>query len=403
MPERALLLAYTFPPRIGGRETYLYELFSRLDPLEVAVLTPQEEEAARFDAEAPFPILREPRQRWFWFMEGRRTRARWMVDVVRQLHLRRSDLLYCGVAIPDGLTGWLLARTLGMPYVVFTYAKEIIEPLNSPRLESWRTRVLREAETIITISRYARQLLREQGVAEEQIVIIPPGVDTHRFRPDASAGAAIRRRYHLGDGPLILTVARLTPRKGHDLVLRALPALLKQFPDLRYAIVGVGKDAARLHRLAQEQGVAQAVLFIGAVNDADLPGWYNAADLLVMPNRMEREDVEGFGIVFLEAAACGKPAIGGRSGGAEDAIVEGKTGYLVEPTSVGDLIAAVARLLADPQLAQAMGEAGRARVEREFTWERSAERLLALHRRLVACRRLRSPNPTVLLRRLDLF
>ncbi len=403
MPERALLLAYTFPPRVGGRETYLYEIFSRLHPLGVAVLTPHEKGEVDFDAKAPFPILREPRERWFWFMQGRRSRARWTVDLIRRFHLHRSDLLYCGVAVPDGLSGWLLARTLGMSYLVFTYAKEIVEPLSSPRLAAWRRRVLQEAETVITISRYARQLLYEQGVAEEQIVLIPPGVDTERFRPDAEAGAAIRRRYHLGDGPLILTVARLTPRKGHDLVLRALPALRKQFPDLRYAIVGVGQDAARLHRLAQEQGVEQAVLFIGAVRDEDLPGWYNAADLLVMPNRMEGEDVEGFGIVFLEAAACGKPAIGGRSGGSEDAIVEGKTGYLVEPSSVGDLIAAVARLLADSQLARAMGKAGRARVEREFTWARSAERLLAVHRRIVARRRLRSPDPTVLLRRLELL
>ncbi len=403
MPERALLLAYTFPPRIGGREAYLYELFSRLEPLEVAVLTPQEEGAGRFDAEAPFPIYRVPRRRWFWFMEGRRSRIRWLVEVVRRLHLRRTDLLYCGVAIPDGLTGWMLARSLGMPYVPFTYAKEIIEPLASPRLEEWRRRVLQEAETVITISRYARQLLREQGVSDERIVIIPPGVDVHRFRPDPEAGALIRRRYRLGDDPLILTVARLTPRKGHDLVLRALPALRKQFPDLRYAIVGVGQDAARLHQLALDYGVVDAVLFVGAVEDADLPGWYNAADLLVMPNRMEGGDVEGFGIVFLEAAACGKPAIGGRSGGSEDAIVDGKTGYLVEPASVGDLIAAVARLLADPQLAQAMGKAGRARVEREFTWERSARRLLALHRRLIARRRLRPPDPTVLVRRFDLL
>lgn len=402
MADRALLVTYTFPPRIGGRETYLYELFSRLPPEEVAVLTPHEPDDGRFDARLAFPVYREPRARWHWFMEGRRTRLRWLTDLVRKLHLRRRDILYCGVAVPDALTGWLLSRTLGMTYVVFAYAKEIIEPLSSPRLAAWRERTLREAATVITISRYARQLLVEKGVEPSRIAIIPPGVDVERFHPDPAAGEAVRRRYQLGDGPLLLTVARLTPRKGHDLVLRALPALRRQFPDLHYAIVGVGADAPRLHRLIAELGLIDVVRLIGAVEDAALPGWYNAADVMVMPNRMEGSDVEGFGIVFLEAAACGKPVIGGRSGGTDDAVLDGRTGYLVDPTSIADLVAAAARLLADSALARAMGEAGRIRVEREFTWRRSAERLLALHRRLLARKEMPLPDPALLLRRLDM-
>lgn len=384
---RSLLITSTFPPRVGGRELYLHSIFSRFPGGEVVVVTPREGDFESFDSQSPHKIIRIDQDSLMWFLRGRRGRLRLSAFLSSLCVRERIDVVHCGVALPDGMSGWLLKRVLGRPYIVYTYAKEITESPSMERLHHDRRRALQEADRVVTISQYTRGELIRLGVDPARIVMIYPGVDATRFQPDGEARQRIRARHDLDDRPVLLTVARLIPRKGHDQVIEAMPLILQQVPEVAYLIVGSGPAEEHLRTLAQSRGVAERVIFAGAVSDEDLPAYYNAADLFLMPNREEGGDVEGFGIVFLEANACGKPVIGGRSGGAVDAVTDGETGYLVAPYSSEAIAEAVVRLLTDSALARRMGERGRERVQREFSWERAAQQVRVLTAEVVAAAR----------------
>jgi phosphatidylinositol alpha-1,6-mannosyltransferase len=234
-----------------------------------------------------------------------------------------------------------------------------------------RSSVLHSADDLFPVSTRTAELLRARGVPYDRITVVNNGVDPDEFSPRP---AIALRRELAPDGPLILTVARLVSRKGIDTVLRALPALLARFPRLTYAIVGDGPDRARLSALSEALGVSARVKFSVHVGP-DLVDHYNACDLFVMPVREEPGDIEGFGLVFLEAGACEKPVIGSRAGGVVDAIVDGVTGWLVPPDDVPALAQAIERGLSDPSLAASMGRAARERILRECSWGRAADRI----------------------------
>jgi phosphatidylinositol alpha-1,6-mannosyltransferase len=205
--------------------------------------------------------------------------------------------------------------------------------------------------------------------------VIYPGVDAQRFRPEVDGAADLRRSLARDDEILMLTVGRLQARKGHDLVLKALGSLPAGSPVVRYAVVGDGPDGPRLKALAADLGLLSRVHFVGVVPPEALPAYYAAADIFIHPTRVEGEDFEGFGIVFLEAAAAGLPAIGGRSGGAPEAIEEGRTGELVSGTDTEELRASIVRIAASRSARTTLGKAARERVLAQFTWERAADEL----------------------------
>jgi phosphatidylinositol alpha-1,6-mannosyltransferase len=216
--------------------------------------------------------------------------------------------------------------------------------------------------------------------AAARLTRLHPGVDASVFRPDPEARAAIRARYGLGTRPVVVCVSRLVPRKGQDTLLRAWPQVISQVPDAALLIVGGGSYARQLHQQSSRSGLTQSVHFTGPVRQAELPAHYAAGDVFSMPCRTRRGglDVEGLGIVYLEASAAGLPVVGGDSGGAPDAIVEGETGYVVGGRDVPALAGRLASLLTDPAGAKAMGDKGRAWVERDWNWDTIATRLRTL-------------------------
>jgi phosphatidyl-myo-inositol dimannoside synthase len=356
-----------FPPRVGGVQQYVFNLVQNLPSDRVAVLAPNWPGWREHDAALGYPVHRFP-PTFLWPTRELARRARIAAAEAE------AEIVLLGHGLPLGLLGPGLARD-GNPYVVLTHGTEYWFSLLPGTAEAlYRATAL--ASRVLAISRFTGRVVRTAVSDRVPVSLLPPGVDTEWFRPDID-GEPIRRRYGLSDRPVVACVSRLVSRKGQDTLIRAMPTLRRRIPDALLLIVGDGPDRERLRALAGSEAPPGSVVFAGQVDDADLPSLYAAADVFAMPcrSRLAGLEVEGFGIVFLEAAASGVPAVAGDSGGAAEAVVDGETGLVVDGRHVGAVAEAVAALLLDPVRAQAMGKAARARVERLFSWPRLAARL----------------------------
>lgn len=362
---RTLVVTNDFPPRPGGIQAFVHSLASRQPDGEVVVYAPAWKGAAAFDAEQRFPVVRHPGSLMLPVPDVLR-RAR---EVARA---EGCDRVWFGAAAPLGL----LARPLGLDRAVAsTHGHEVGWAL-LPGARRALARIGRDCDVVTYLGEYTRSRL---APVVPRLSRLPSGVDTDVFRPGAG-GAEVRARHGLADRPVVVCVSRLVPRKGQDVLVRALPELRRRVPGVALLLVGGGPDAPRLHRLAAEHGVADDVVLTGSVPWQELPAHYDAGNVFAMPCRTRRGglEVEGLGIVFLEASATGLPVVAGRSGGSPDAVLDGRTGHVVDGTSPAEVTDAVAGLLLDPARAAAMGAAGRDWVEREWRWDVLAARLRGL-------------------------
>ncbi|MGH9121861.1 MAG: glycosyltransferase family 4 protein [Acidimicrobiales bacterium] len=364
-----LLVTNDFPPQVGGIESYLWELWKRLPEQSTTVLTHAYPGAKNFDADAPFRIVRTRTP----VLLPEPVLARRIKRLVSETG---SDFVVFDPALPLGALG----PQLGIPYAVVLHGAEVAVPGRLPGLRSLLGRVLRNASLIIAAGSYpAAEGRRAARLGDTPPVVeIPPGVDVKRFVPlMALERASQRARLGLPAGaPLVVSVSRLVPRKGMDTLIAASTLLSPRYPDLHVVIAGSGHDRARLERQVEHTGAP--VKLLGRVADADLPAVYACADLFVLccRNRWAGLEQEGFGLVFLEAAAAGVPSVAGRSGGAADAVVHGETGLIVErPRDPKALAAAMTELLDDPDRAAAQGRAARLRAERDLSWDVVGEHL----------------------------
>lgn len=372
---RVLLVSQDFPPAIGGIQTYAWELTNRLSQRteSLFVLAPQADNAETVDQETAARVTRlpvRPDLLLFPALAYLPVRARqWKPHVA--FHTQWQTVGASMVA--RALTGWprhIVCAAHGRE-LLFNPADDI--PFLQSGYERVRRLVLNFVDLFVPVSHYTGGLLHDLGVASNRIQIVPNGTDPEHFAP--RDGSSLRADLGCADGRMLLTVGRLVPRKGIDTVLRALPRILDTVPDLTYVVVGTGPDRGRLEDLAVSCGVRAHVQFLGSVPYAELPVYYSAADVFVMPAREARPDVEGFGIVFLEANACETPVVGARTGGIPDAIDHETTGLLVPPSSPDDVADAIERLLTHPEFAADLGRNGRARVLETASWDRVADRL----------------------------
>ena len=364
---RTLVVTNDFPPRPGGIQAFVHSLASRQPDGEVVVYAPSWKGAPAFDAAQSFPVVRHPTSLMLPTPDVLR-RAR---DIA---HAERCDRVWFGAAAPLGL----LAKPLGLERAVAsTHGHEVGWAL-LPGARQVLRRIARDVDVVTYLGDYTRARLAK-AVPQAQLSRLPSGVDTELFRPGCG-GDEVRRRVGLSGRPVVVCVSRLVPRKGQDVLIRALPRIRQQVPDAAVLLVGGGPDFPRLQRLAAEHGVADDVVLTGSVPWEDLPAHYDAGDVFAMPCRTRRAglEVEGLGIVFLEASATGLPVVAGRSGGSPDAVLDGASGHVVDGTSVPEVADRVSALLRDPVRARAMGAAGREWVEREWRWDVLAERLRGL-------------------------
>jgi glycosyltransferase involved in cell wall biosynthesis len=276
----------------------------------------------------------------------------------------------------EGYLGLWLRQWLHLPFVVYAHGNEILSAIQG----NWEKPLLalRRADRVLANSRFTADLVQRAGVEPNRIGIIHLGCDVDRFRP-LPPKMELRRRL-LGErykNRVILTVGNLVARKGHDMVIRALPRLRQIIPDVTYLIVGDGPYRQQLTTMAEDMNVKDLVIFAGQIPERELPDVYRLSDVFAMPSRelLDECDVEGFGLVFLEANACAKPVVGGRSGGIPDAVEDGVTGFLADPNDSGDIADAIARLLSDSDLTIRMGRQGRLRVLNNFTWQHVGNRV----------------------------
>lgn len=372
---RVLLLTNDFPPRRGGIQSYLEAFVGELlgaGTHDLTVYAPRWKACEEYDrraAEAGYRIVRHPTT----LMLPEPTVAGRMRDLIDE---HAIDTVWFGAAAPLALLGPAARRAGAGRIVASTHGHEVGWSM-LPVARSALRRIGDDADVVTYVSDYTRGRFAAAFGPRARLERLSPGVDVDRFAPDTVARARLRARYGLADRPVVLCLSRLVPRKGQDMLIRAFARIRRQVPDAALVIVGGGPYRTDLERLAQRRGVAEDVLFTGGVPAEELAAHHAMADVFAMPCRTRGSglDVEGLGIVYLEASASGVPVVAGRSGGAPETVRDGETGWVVDGTDVDAIATAVGDLLADPQTAARMGAAGRDWVVADWQWHAQGARL----------------------------
>jgi phosphatidylinositol alpha-1,6-mannosyltransferase len=367
--RRHLLVTNDYPPKVGGIQSYLWELWRRLPAEDVAVHTTPYNGTESFDAQQDYTLTRSK--------EPVLLPHRWVRRRAAKLAAQhQAEMIIWDPALPVGLA----APRVKFPYAVVLHGAEVTIPGRLPITRQLLARVLRRASLVICAGQYAAAEAQRAAKQELPTVIIPPGVDTERFKPlSQEQRRTIRRKLGLDEtAPLVVSVSRLVPRKGMDTLIKASLEIQKTIPNVTVAIAGTGRDEKRLKKLIETTDAP--VKMLGRVDDDLLPGLYGAGDVFAMlcRTRWAGLEQEGFGIVFVEAAAAGVPQVAGQSGGAAEAVSHGETGLVVDPPDdPKKAAAALIEILNDPAKQTAMGQASRQRALKEFSYQVLADRLQA--------------------------
>ncbi|MFE9660399.1 glycosyltransferase [Streptomyces sp. NPDC005955] len=378
--RKTLIVTNDFPPRPGGIQAFLHNMALRLDPERIVVYASTwkrsregVEATAAFDAEQPFTVVRD---RTTMLLPTPRVTRR----ATALLREHGCESVWFGAAAPLGLMAPAL-RAAGAQRLVATTHGHEAGWAQLPAARQLLRRIGESTDTLTYLGEYTRSRIAGAltPAAAARMVQLPPGVDEKTFHP-GSGGDLVRRRLGLADRPVVVCVSRLVPRKGQDTLIEAMPRILAAVPDAVLLVVGGGPYEKDLRALAGTTGVADSVRFTGAVPWSELPAHYGAGDVFAMPCRTRRGglDVEGLGIVYLEASATGLPVVAGDSGGAPDAVLEGETGWVVRGGRPEEAADRIVTLLGDAELRRRMGERGRAWVEERWRWDLLAERLREL-------------------------
>ncbi|GAB4587541.1 glycosyltransferase family 4 protein [Nocardia sp. IFM 10818] len=371
---RTLLVTNDFPPRPGGIQSYLHALAMQLPPDELVVYAPRwrGDSHWKFDAEQPFQVVRHPTTLMLPTPLVLRRAAKLLRD-------EQCDRVWFGAAAPLALMSPLLRKAGAERIVASTHGHEVGWSMLPGARQALR--VIGDNTDVVTyVSKYTRRRFSAAFGAQAALEYLPPAVDSEVFKPDPAARAELRERYGLGDRPTILCLSRLVPRKGQDMLIMAMPEIRKRVDGAVLVIAGGGPYEQKLHQLAEALGVTDDVVFTGRVPSQELAAHHTLADVFAMPCRTRGFglDVEGLGIVYLEASASGVPVVAGNSGGAPETVKEGETGRVVNGRSVAQITDAIADILADRDAAARMGEAGRAWVQQQWRWDRMGARLREL-------------------------
>jgi phosphatidylinositol alpha-1,6-mannosyltransferase len=368
---KTLLLTEVFPPRVGGSGRWLWEIYRRLPREDYLSVVGEHPNQIEFDATHDLRLLRLPLTLRSWGVLGWSQLldywrpVRTLARIVRAENIR---MVHCGRCLPEGLMALALRWRTGIPFACYVHGEEMTLATTSRELTWLTRRVIRRAAYLIANSHNTARILREDwGVLPEKIHVMHPGVDTQRFLP-AKRDAVVRDRLGWGDRPVVLTVGRLQKRKGQDQMIRAMRKVCESVPNVLYSIVGDGEERPALEDLVRGEGLGEHVQFAGEIADEGLLHCYQQCDLFALPNRQVGQDIEGFGMVLVEAQACGKPVLAGTSGGTSETMSVPETGVVVPCDGPRELAIAVADLLSDRDRLSQMGASARQWVVKHFDW-----------------------------------
>lgn len=388
-----MLVVDAFLPHSGGARVYYYNLYKRLAHdfgHQVTIVTkkvPGWQEFDEVESRGNLRVIRRGAPLKTWKYHELPKIAVTMTEALRVLATQSVDVIHAGDMFPPGVAAVWLKRLTAKPFLMFLHGDELAQielRRHQPRI---RDIILRNASAVVAANEFARKKAIETGLDADKVHVVTPGVDLERFRPEPPP-ADLARRYGVGGKVVLLTAARLAPKKGHATVIRALARILPRNPDVRYLIAGDGPERERLEALTRTLGLQHAITFMGDVPNHVLGDVYNLSDIFVMANRrVSGGDLETFGMVFIEANATGKPVIGGRSGGALEAIEHGRTGFLVDPDDEEDFARTMELLITNEDLRKRMGSEGLRRVRSQFTWESRAAYLNNLSSEINAVKR----------------
>lgn len=369
--RKTLLLSEIFPPRVGGSGRWFWEIYSRFAVGSVLVAAGRWEGDAEFDTASGLPITRLPLTCASWGLKSLAGARFYLANVIALRRLVRAqaiDEIHCGRCLHEGFAAYLVSKLIGLPYICYVHGEDV-EAAALSREHKWMaSRALNGAKLVVCNSQNTASIVSEHWLNDKsRMRVLNPGVDTQRFVP-APRDLNVRGQLGWSDRPVILTVGRLQRRKGQDMLLRALPDIVEQVPNVLYAIVGHGKERERLQQLVVDLNLSANVTFMSEIPDETMIECYQQCDVFALPNRTEGRDIEGFGMVLVEAQACGRPVLAGDSGGTAETMLVGESGLVVDCTRPAPLAHALNTLLQDPDLRQAMGEAGRAHVTGRLDW-----------------------------------
>lgn len=367
--KKTLLVTLDFYPSVGGVSTYWVSLGAYMPSKEWVVMAPLLPKGVH-EMPVPYSIYRCTFLAWWCY-------PRWvplLFAIAEIIYAEKIEHIIVGQILPVGTAVWLLSKFFHIPYTVSTHGMDVTLPLRSHRKRALCRRICAGATRVSTISEYTARELEKFGVSRNKIVFIHPcpALTAERY-PESVESLNVH-----ADKRILLTVGRLVARKGHADVIRALPDLFRDFPDLIYGIIGTGPEHNILQQLINALNLSHRVYLLGELDNNKTAWWYRHCTLFVMTPKEIKGDVEGFGIVYLEANSFGKAVVATRSGGVPDAVVDGRTGVLVSPGDSHSIAGAIRVLLHNDQLRTQMGEYGRDRVERDYNWRTSAEKLQKL-------------------------
>lgn len=385
--KKSLLLTLDFPPDLGGVAAYYQNVCQNLPPAKILVLAPAQAGDSTFDRRRQFAVIRHP----LLTALARPARGKFKIfaKTAKRLKLlrlyfalkpilknHRIELLQIGQILPLGTLALLLKKYQKLPFIVYSHGLDITLPQNSSRKKYLLKKIITGARNIIANSYFTKDELVKLGADPKKVAAVHPGPNLSAEQAAEQKIEEIKNRLALKNKKILITVGRLQSRKGHDLVLKALPQIIRSVPNLVYLIIGQGPELKNLQTYAVNNGLSGQIRFLDSVSNAELGAYYQLADVFIMPaRRLKNGDVEGFGIAYLEANLFGKPVIGGKSGGVPEAIINGQTGLLVNPTDVGDIAQAAIKLLTDETLAHRLGIQGLERVHRDFDWADQVDKI----------------------------
>lgn len=379
-----LVLTDFFLPHTGGSRVYYYRLYSELVqkyPDRVTILTKKVLGWEEFDSRQSTSTLRIVRRFHPWPNWRYEQLPKFAPDLANVWWFARKnqvDVIHSGDLFPEGLVSVMVKKLLRIPFVAYCHGEEVTQ-IDYRRFQpKMRDLVYKSADAVVAANAFACANLIRIGVPENMIFTITPGVDTSTFAPRA-ADPALMTKFDLSGKVVLLSVSRLVERKGHSQVLKALGRVRDVVPEFHYLIVGDGPEREKIEHLIAELGLEPHVSMVGKVLATELTDFYNLCDLFVLANRDIDGDLEGFGMVFLEANACAKAVLGGRTGGTSEAVIENSTGLLVDPESIDEIASALKTLMSQPELRKRFGANGLQRARADFAWPKRAEQLRAVN------------------------